>query len=89
MLVAVDPPVVGQPYGMGGEDIASVILSPRFEGSSLFPVTEWPCHVYVARILNESVTRTLFVGPDDVEMMAWATIYRVQEEAEAHCITTR
>ena len=79
MLVRVDPPVTGP----GGETVVDLILSPRFEGSSLFPVTEWPCHVYVARILNEAVMHTLFVGTDDVEMLAWGAIHPSREEADA------
>ncbi len=59
MLVEIEPPLIGQGYGLGGQDITSLILSARHEGFPLFPVKEWPCHVYIARILDDTVSKTL------------------------------
>lgn len=81
MLVEIDPPVIGQYYGLGGKDITNLILSARHEGFSLFPVKEWPCHVYVARILDDAITTTLTFTRDQVEVIAWGVIFRSVEEA--------
>jgi hypothetical protein len=84
MLVEIAPPLTGQRYGLGGNDIANLILSARYEGSSLFPINEWPCHVYIARILDETITKTLSITTDQVEIIAWGMIFRTLDEANAH-----
>ena len=84
MLVEIEPPVIGQNYGLGNQDIANLILSARYEGFSLFPVKEWPCHVYVARILDDTITQTLSFTRDQVEIIAWGIIFCTLDEASAH-----
>lgn len=83
MLVEIDPPVIGQKYGLGGRDITAVILSPRFHESPLSPVVEWPGHVYVSRILDQSVIESLAISKGQVELIAWAMIFPTIEEAQA------
>ena len=84
MLIEIEPSLIGQNYGLGGKDITNLILSVRHEGFSLFPVKEWPCHVYVARILDDAITKTLTFGRDQVEIIAWGMIFRTFDEADAH-----
>ena len=83
MLIRIDPPLSGQGFGLGDKEIFDLIISPRFEGSSFFPISEWPSHVYVARISNEEIVRTLVILNDRVELIAWGTIFRTHEEANA------
>jgi hypothetical protein len=83
MLVEIDPPVIGQYYGLGGKDITNLILSARHEGFSLFPVKKWPCHVYIARILDDAIIKTLTFTRDQVEVIAWGMIFRSFDEAKA------
>ena len=83
MLIEVDPPVIGQTYGLGGEDITDLIIVTRWKGYTLFPVTEWGCSVYVIRILDETIMETLSFAAEQIKMIAWANIYRTREEAEA------
>jgi hypothetical protein len=82
MLIDVDPPVIGQPYGLGSEDITRLIIATRWEGCTLFPIKQWNLSVYVLRILDEDITRSLLFTQDQIEEIAWATIYRTREEAE-------
>ena len=84
MLVEIDPPVIGQHYGLGSKDITNLILSSRHEGFTLFPVKEWPCHVYVARILDDAIPKTTSFTRDQVEVIAWGMIFRTLDEAKAH-----
>ena len=83
MLIEIEPPLIGQTYGLGGRDIANFIISSRHEGTTLFPVKEWPCHVYVARILDESIDKTLAFTREQVEVIAWGMIFPTVEEANA------
>lgn len=51
MLIGIDPPLIGQPYGLGGEDIYKLIIATRHQGETLYPIKRWPVFVHVARIL--------------------------------------
>ena len=84
MLIEIDPVLIGQPFGLGDKDVSRLILSSRHQGYTLYPVTEWPSHVYVTRILDEAVLQTLSFSKGQVELIAWAMIFRTMEEAEAH-----
>jgi hypothetical protein len=83
MLVDVEPPVIGQNYGLGGEDITSMLISTRHRGFTLFPITEWPSHVYITRILDLSIVTTLFFTGCQVELIGWGMIFRTENEAKA------
>jgi hypothetical protein len=84
MLVEIQPVLVGQIFGLGDRDISRLILSTRYKGSTLFPITEWPSHVYVTRILDEATLKTLFFTKDQVELIAWAMIFSTLKEAAGH-----
>ena len=83
MLIEVEPPVIGQTYGLGGEDIANLVLSAHYRGDRLFPVKKWPCHVYVTRIVDQSVTKTLTFTRGQLELIGWGMIFRTIQEAYA------
>jgi hypothetical protein len=82
LLVEIKPVLVGQSFGLKEQDISSLILSTRYQGSTLFPITEWPSHVYVTRVLDETVLQTLSFTEDQIELIAWAMIFRTFEEAD-------
>lgn len=75
LLVDTMPPIPGQKYGLGDKDISRLILASRHQGVTLFPVTEWPAHVYVFRILDEALLEQAIFQPDQVEMIAWGIIF--------------
>jgi hypothetical protein len=83
MLIRIEPALVGQGFGLGDKDIFDLIISPRFDGGSLFPITEWPNHVYVARILDEEIMKTLVIRSDQAELIAWGMLFKTFDEAAA------
>ncbi len=83
MLVDVAPPVVGQRFGLGGRDITDLVISARYRGSTLFPVSEWPCHVYIARIRDPLIATTLTFTDGQVELIGWGMIFRSVADANA------
>jgi len=83
MLIRIEPSLVGQGFGLGDKDILDLIISTRFEGVSLFPITEWPSHVYVARVLDEEIVKTLVIRKDQVELVAWGMLFKTFDEANA------
>ena len=80
LLVRIDPPIIGQPFGLGGRDIDRVILATKYVGSSLFPISEWPMSVHVARLLRE-LRKGDTLTKEDLEVIDWAQLYSSKEEA--------
>jgi len=81
LLVKVNPPLDGQKYGKGDQGIDRLILATRHQGASLFPITEWPVFVHVARSLVENPQERDRLNDDEFESIAWAELYRSEENA--------
>ena len=76
MLVSIEPPLIGQAFGLGGVNIARVLLATRHVGKTLFPITEWPAFVYVIRLLDETIIEKRTFSADQVEMIRWGTLHQ-------------
>jgi hypothetical protein len=83
MLIEIEPPLDGQRFGRDS-DISSLIVSSRHQGQTLFPVSEWPSYVYVARILDSAVLSSRTFTGDQVELIAWGVLFRTWDEAVDH-----
>lgn len=83
MLVRIDPSLVGQQFGLGHKDITELILATRHEGYSLFPIGRWPAHVYVVRVIDDSVLRMRRFSRDQIELIAWGMLFCTFDEALA------
>ena len=81
LWVNVSPPVIGQPFGLGGRDIEDLVLSPRYTGTALSPVSEYPLavQIYIAR--DNGILTTGQFGAGDVELVAWGEVYRSESLA--------
>ena len=77
-LVNISPPIQ-QDYG--DKDIDKVVMTPRFVGSTLFPINEWPMYVHVCQILNEEAIKTDTASKDDLTILLWGTLYKSFDEA--------
>jgi hypothetical protein len=83
LLVKLEPPLIGQKYGLGGGDINLVLVATRHQGASLFPITEWPVFVHVARplISDAELREREAVRDDEYESIAWAELYSTESDA--------
>lgn len=81
LLIRIDPPLIGQHYGLGGCDIDFVIIATRHEGATLFPITTWPVYVHVARLLIELPEGISKLQTTDFESIAWAELYKTEKDA--------
>jgi hypothetical protein len=84
LLIRVEPPLIGQSFGLGGEDIDTLAVATKHVGASLFPINEWPIYVYVLRLLIENPEEREQVHDNEFECIDWAALYRTEEEARAH-----
>lgn len=83
LLIRIDPPLIGQKYGLGGCDIDCVIVATRHKGYTLFPITEWPVYVHVARLLVDLPENRSELQATEFESIAWAELYKTEEDARA------
>jgi hypothetical protein len=81
MLVDIDPPLPGQRFGLGGSDVTSLVVSSRHRGQTLYPVSEWPSHVYVARLVDNKIPSESALSKGQVELIAWGTLFKSLGEA--------
>ena len=81
MLIGIDVPLDGQRFGLGARDIKQLIISTRHVGKTLYPISEWPCGVYVAGVIDEAILKTRMIRPEQVELIAWGFLFRTREEA--------
>jgi hypothetical protein len=84
MLIQIKPVLIGQSFGFGDKNITQLIISARVEGYTLYPITLWPVPVYVSRIVDDAILVTLSLHHNQVELIAWGTIFRTLEEAIAN-----
>ena len=83
LLVKIEPPLIGQPFGLGARDIDTLIIATRHKGDSLFPIKEWPVFVHVARLLIENPDNREQVSDNEFESIAWAELYATEAAARA------
>jgi hypothetical protein len=81
LLIRIDPPLIGQHYGLGGHDIDFVIVATRHEGATLFPITTWPVYVHVARLLIDLPEDVSELHDHDFQSIAWAELYKTEKDA--------
>jgi len=81
MLITINPPIAGEPYGLGSKLIDTVMTTPRHQGRTLFPVSQWPLSVYVVRLLVDFQKIDNIVYKGEYELIDWAELYKTREEA--------
>ncbi|HID08477.1 MAG TPA: hypothetical protein EYP10_15175 [Armatimonadetes bacterium] len=82
LLCEVDPPILGQPYGLGGQDIHRVVLASRHAGHSVFTINDWPTYVHVARLTRVVSGDEFIIAENDIESIGWAEIYESSVSAQ-------
>jgi hypothetical protein len=74
LLVRVDPSYSGRYYGLSQVNIHFLLLSPKYQGDSLFPVSEWPEHVSVFLPLIDAPDLQDSLALNEVRKIAFGTI---------------
>lgn len=82
LLVRIAPPLIGQIYGIGGQDIDALLIATRHRGDSLFPIKEWPVFVHVARLLVDNPEDRETIHDNEFELIAWAELYPTEDAAK-------
>jgi len=86
LLVSIDPPIIGQQFGLGDQDVYLVLLATRHKGETLFPVSQWPVFVHVVRPLVDEPLSCTHLENDQFESYAWAEIYLTEKDARMNIL---
>ena len=86
LLIRIEPAIIGQSYGLGGEAIDRVVIAGRHRGDGLFPIKRWPVSVHVARVLVPGPETRESLRDDEIEEIAWAEIYETEAQARKETI---
>lgn len=81
VLIEITPPVVGQMFGLGENNIDKLILTRRWDGG-LPAAANTATPVLIYRILNSQVLRERVLRDSDVKLTAWGEIYSTLKAAE-------
>jgi hypothetical protein len=81
LLARIEPPIIGQPYGLGSDDIREVVLAARHVGESIFAGGGWPIDVHVARLLRPSEELGETLEEAHMSEIAWAELHADEETA--------
>lgn len=75
VLIEIEPPVIGQGFGLGGEDIHRVVIASRLVGRTLAKMEScWPVQVYVLLMAKHLEDQTN-IRDDELSLVAWAEVY--------------
>ncbi|HEX8596908.1 MAG TPA: hypothetical protein VF952_00120 [Chloroflexia bacterium] len=80
LLIRIDPPIIGQPFGLGGEDIHMVVVATKDRTASLFPIRRWPVYVFVIRLLVDEPESRDVVHDEELELVVWGELYGTEED---------
>lgn len=81
LRVSIEPPIIGQPYGMGDRGIEDVVLATRYADTTLHPISEWPMTVFVCRIVNANIRHSGQASAKDIEVILIGQLHRTLAEA--------
>jgi len=82
MLILIDPPLDGRDLDLGPTVISELVISSKYRGQTLYPISEWPSFVYVSRLLDDEPLTSLFIKPEQIELVAWGMIFPSLEQAQ-------
>ena len=80
LVCEIDPPLIGQAFGLGGSDVAKVVFVHRHRGFSLFPIVDWPAYVHVGRLICDIPHGVFSLRQSDVAFFQWGELYRTDDQ---------
>ena len=78
-VVRIDPPGLPKDQNI---PVSRILVSPKHEGTTLFPRSEDPLPVYVYTAIRPGAFDLNVISGDDVRIEAWCELYSNKLEAE-------
>lgn len=83
LVVGIDPPAIGQAFGLGGEDVEVLALSPAQVGKRLTPRPEMPIDVHLLLLSTPWTGRADELAREDLRPVGRGRLVSSLEQAEA------
>lgn len=87
MLCEIEPPIIGQPYGLGGKNMHRIVIASRHSGYSIFTINDWPIYVHVARLIRSISDNKFAIKSNDIESIGWAEVYESATAAKTSFVS--
>lgn len=81
LLIQIEPPIIGQPFGLGAKDIHQVIVVTKSRSVSLLDISNWPVLVYVLYPLIKHPEERGVIHDNEFSLLVWAELYKTWEDA--------
>lgn len=75
LWIRVEPHVIGQPYGLGGNNIEDLLVAPHSANEQIRLPLKRKISVYIYRILDPKILAQGRFEYKDVELTAWGELY--------------
>jgi len=56
------------------EEVRWLVLASRYQGASLFPVSEWPLSVYICRLKGKDEPESDTIASEDLKILDWGEV---------------
>jgi hypothetical protein len=80
MLCDILPPILEGSFSLHSEGINQVIFASRHKGFSLFPISNWPAYVHVARSKVHNIEYKTYIEESDIELIARGELYKSRQD---------
>ena len=81
-VVQIVPPIEQGIYGRPFAKTAELVLAARWEGTTLFPPSEWPLAVFICQLKKPETKKRGAAVTEDIEILSWGLILPSLREAE-------
>jgi len=82
VIVDIDPPLIRQNFGLGDQDISTLVLTPRWKTIEIPDEIQESVYVLVYRTLDQSVLGGNVIDNSKLELVAWCELYPGADAAE-------
>jgi hypothetical protein len=83
LVIAIEPPAIGQAFGLGGEDVEVLAVSPAHTGKRLMPRPELPMDVHLLLLDKPWDGNADGLTREDIRLVSRGRLVAEREQAEA------
>jgi hypothetical protein len=81
LWLRIDPPLIGQAFGLRERDIDQVVVCARLPSVSMFPIRQWPMYVEIARFSVDAPEDGDQLQDHELTHIMYGELYRTEQEA--------
>jgi len=82
LVLGIDPPAIGQGFGLGGTDIERIVVASAYVGDTIDPLPTLPVHVHLLLIRDEPNELPSVFAAEDLRLVSRGTLVESRAAAE-------